>query len=142
MKTCTRCNQEKPETEFHKSSTKANKLRAHCKVCVKEYDHGWYQNNKKLVQKHAANHRKRMRKRILEVKRTLSCRFCDEDEPICLDFHHPDPSTKNFAISDAVNHGFGWNTILEEIDKCICVCRNCHAKIHADTKFGSVAEMD
>lgn len=35
MKTCTGCNQPKPETEFHKNSTKKDGLASRCKSCAK-----------------------------------------------------------------------------------------------------------
>lgn len=47
-----------------------------------------------------------------------------------LDFHHVDPSTKLFTIS---NNGFGrsWERVKAEIDKCVLLCANCHRELHA-----------
>lgn len=46
-----------------------------------------------------------------------------------LDFHHLDPSQKDFSI--AGSHNRSWEKIKAELDKCICLCKNCHAEVHA-----------
>lgn len=43
---------------------------------------------------------------------------------IALEFHHLDPSLKKFRI--AGNHCIRWESIKEELDKCILLCANCH----------------
>jgi hypothetical protein len=45
-----------------------------------------------------------------------------------LDFHHLDPSKKDFAIG--TYRTYDMNLIKPELDKCILVCRNCHGEIH------------
>jgi hypothetical protein len=35
-------------------------------------------------------------------KSTLSCKYCGERSPICLDFHHREPSEKNSAVANMV----------------------------------------
>lgn len=60
MKTCTKCGETKPESEFHKDSTKRDKLASSCKACMrvanakryaaspekkKEYSAKWYAAN-------------------------------------------------------------------------------------------------
>lgn len=57
------------------------------------------------------------------------CKFCHEARVICLSFHHLDPTTKLFNVSEGNNRA--WTAIERERDKCIVVCHNCHAKIHA-----------
>ena len=46
-----------------------------------------------------------------------------------LDFHHLDSSQKEFGISRR-RHTRSWEKLQKELDKCILVCRNCHAEIH------------
>ena len=48
--------------------------------------------------------------------------------PGALDFHHLDPSKKDFSISRKKNCSF--DIIKPELDKCVLVCRNCHAELH------------
>jgi len=42
-----------------------------------------------------------------------------------LDFHHVDPKKKDKRI-DPKN----WRGQLDEISKCILVCKNCHYELH------------
>ena len=39
-------------------------------------------------------------------------------------FHHTDPSQKNFNISKILT--YKWETIVEEVKKCTLLCANCH----------------
>ena len=47
-----------------------------------------------------------------------------------LQFHHTNPQEKEFSLS---KKGLtrSWDKIKIELDKCILVCANCHAEIHA-----------
>jgi hypothetical protein len=67
--------------------------------------------------------------RFNEWKKEQGCSCCMENEPVCLDLHHLDPSKKDGHPSMFVK--YGWNRLMKEATKCIVVCRNCHAKIHA-----------
>lgn len=46
-----------------------------------------------------------------------------------LEFHHIDPSKKDFTIS---NDHFKLQEAVEEIKKCILICSNCHKELHDD----------
>ena len=60
------------------------------------------------------------------------CKICNYDKcQNALQFHHIDPKTKKFAISDAQRMAFTQQEIDEEINKCILVCANCHVEIHS-----------
>ena len=67
---------------------------------------------------------------LMNIKKTLSC-TCGENHPACLEFHHIDPSIKEFEISGAVRL-YGKEKIMNEIAKCIVLCSNCHRKRHWD----------
>lgn len=47
-----------------------------------------------------------------------------------LEFHHTDPSKKDFALSDAYRKSIV--KINEELDKCKLLCVNCHREAHAE----------
>lgn len=47
-----------------------------------------------------------------------------------LDFHHIDPSKKDFGISHK-GYTRSWERVKAELDKCVMVCANCHSEIHA-----------
>lgn len=45
-----------------------------------------------------------------------------------LEFHHMDPSIKEFGISTNINRNI--DELKAEVDKCILLCSNCHAEVH------------
>jgi hypothetical protein len=78
---------------------------------------------------------KRARKQALaawyaELKSKLVC-TCGQDHPACLQFHHLDRTSKELSLAVAIHRGFGRARIMREIAKCIVLCANCHAKLHA-----------
>ena len=80
--------------------------------------------------------RRKLKQMAVEYKggRCERCGYCK-----CLaalEFHHLDPSQKDFAISQSGSTR-AWERIQKEIDKCILVCSNCHKEIH-DELQGSV----
>ena len=75
----------------------------------------------------------RIRKKIklMEYKGN-KCSICGYDKIEYLsafDFHHLDPSTKEFSIAGGgICKNIG--ALIKEVDKCILVCTRCHAEIH------------
>jgi len=83
-----------------------------------------------------ARAQRRDRKRCIalwytELKRELACSVCGETHPACVQFHHADADSKELSIADAVRRGWGRARIVREIEKCVVLCANCHAKHHA-----------
>ncbi len=59
------------------------------------------------------------------------CQCCGYDKyQGSLEFHHLDPTKKDFTIAHARLTKFD-KEIKDELDKCILVCANCHREIHA-----------
>ena len=57
------------------------------------------------------------------------CQRCGYDKYFgALEFHHLDPSQKDFGIT---HKNVKWETIQSELDKCILLCSNCHKEVHA-----------
>ena len=57
------------------------------------------------------------------------CQICGYDRCLrSLDFHHINPSEKEFSISSMSRRSIV--KIKNELDKCILVCSNCHGEIH------------
>lgn len=75
--------------------------------------------------------RKQQAQEIIAGFRANGCQYCDEREPCCLDAHHLDPATKDRDIGAMVSGHVGRDRLVDELKKCICICRNCHAKLHA-----------
>lgn len=74
------------------------------------------------------------RKYEYTISRGGKCEICGYNKNMsALEFHHLDPSTKEFCID--IRH-FS-NTILEklenELSKCAMVCSNCHRELHNPT---------
>lgn len=70
------------------------------------------------------------------------CHCCGlVDEPYIYDFHHIDPSQKDFQISGANTRSR--EKYLDEAKKCIMVCSNCHRKIEmGDIKQDFITVID
>ena len=57
------------------------------------------------------------------------CIICSYDKcEQALEFHHKEPSEKDFHISGA--HCRSWESIKIELEKCIILCANCHRETH------------
>ena len=58
------------------------------------------------------------------------CSLCGYKKYIgALEFHHKNPSEKDFTIANQKKTKFD-DRIKKELDKCILVCANCHREIH------------
>ncbi len=71
--------------------------------------------------------RYRIKKEMVEYKGG-SCEVCGYNKSLrALQFHHKDPSQKDFNIGGigSINED-----VKKELDKCILVCANCHSEIH------------
>lgn len=120
MKVCKQCNVEKEYSEYYshyqkgKNGQKWQYYDPYCKVCRLKYSS----------------------KRIFDIKLKAieylggKCKDCGLiDIPCVYDFHHLDPSKKEFTF--AKKKGFAFETIKSELDKCILLCSNCHRKRHS-----------
>ena len=54
-------------------------------------------------------------------------------EDCCYDFHHLDPTQKEFTISQTNTNGArSWLSLRDELKKCALLCANCHRRVHGD----------
>ena len=82
-------------------------------------------NNSKAV----SNRRRKIKEMAIEYKGG-KCIVCGYDRCIAaLEFHHLNPEEKDFSIASSGTTK-SWDRIKNELDKCICVCANCHREIH------------
>ena len=81
------------------------------------------------------NYHSQRPKELREWVQTLKgpCIACGESDPVVIDFHHRDPKTKDKEIARMCGQRMSRAKIKEEIDKCVCLCSNCHRKVHANT---------
>lgn len=103
------------------------------------YGKKWYQDNK---QQHSENVRKNTKRRrqelslyVFNYKLAHPCLKCKETDPCCLQFHHKEAKEKDLEISIAIRNGWSNERLQKEIDKCIILCANCHAKEHCSQRL-------
>jgi len=128
MKQCQRCKAEKPLDAYNNNKREKDGKQRACRECTKIEHKKWYEVNQRTqLDKNNALRRVKIQ-RFTEYKKTLSCIKCGDDRHYVLDFHHRDPETKSFCVSNRV--GFSEKKLYEEIAKCDPICRNCHAELH------------
>lgn len=70
-------------------------------------------------------------KYFLIQKRGGKCEKCGYNKNIsALEFHHLDPSKKEFTLDSRNLERHSDEEILKEFDKCVLLCANCHAEHH------------
>lgn len=68
---------------------------------------------------------------IISAFRKGGCQACDEKDEACLAAHHLDPTKKEVTITQLCA-GYGSQAkVKAELRKCVCLCHNCHYKLHA-----------
>lgn len=73
------------------------------------------------------NKRFEVKKYIVDYKGG-KCEICGYSKSLrALEFHHKDPSEKDFNISKFLKID---EKVLNELEKCMLVCSNCHAELH------------
>ena len=128
-KICSCCKVEKGIAEFRFRNKAKGLLHRSCKDCTKQQFKTHYAKNKDKVIQQQLVRGKRNRSRYYEFKTTLECVSCGESAPYCLDFHHLDGTDKQYAIAKITD--INWGTLIRELRKCVCLCANCHRKVHA-----------
>lgn len=130
-KTCTKCGQEKPLTDFNFKNKALGRRQAMCKECQRArerelYGMSYKQKNKDRYTENRKKYRERMRS-IIQNAKSKGCIICGETESCCLDFHHL--YNKEFVIAGGTE--VSEERLLQEISKCVVLCANCHRKLHA-----------
>jgi len=97
----------------------------------KEFQRQHYKDNKQVYKERCRKRRRDQKEWFFEnVLKDLKCDRCVETHPWCLEFHHLDPTTKIATVSSLVRGLRSRQIILDEVSKCICLCANCHRKLH------------
>lgn len=130
---CAGCKENLPLDRFAWKSKKNNQRQHRCRPCYKAYANAYYHRpveKQKQITRVRKNTNK-LQERYKQWRKTLYCSMCDETAPECMDLHHLDPSKKEYAVSKILWQIGSWNKFMQEVDKCIVVCGNCHRKIHS-----------
>jgi len=86
--------------------------------------------NRQQQNDYAKTRRNKIRQKYDEYMKNKACVYCGYNDPRSLVWHHINPSTKKNGVVQLVSKRHGWNTIIAEINKCICLCHNCHNILH------------
>lgn len=133
-KLCACCNQIKSIEHFWKRARAKDGFTPSCIDCVRKqnqqsYKNHWVKNRKRID----CNHYRKveeLREWVNQIKHEHGCLFCEQNEPVCLQFHHIKKETKYLCISALINRKQK-QKIEEEMKKCVVVCANCHLKLHS-----------
>lgn len=83
---------------------------------------------------HREDRRKReewFRRWIDLLRSTQGCSDCGTHDGM-LEYHHVDPATKRYNVSHM--YGYSEEAFMDEVAKCVVLCRQCHRKRHAMLK--------
>ena len=112
---CPRCKKDCDTSNFYNRRGKKNSS-VYCKQCTTDQ----------------TLERARKIKSIMVEYKGGSCNRCGYNKSYsALEFHHLDPSQKDFTLSH-LKHSKINDKIKKELDKCILVCANCHREIHEE----------
>ena len=108
-KTCSKCNQEKPSSDFYTRSDRKKETHAYCKVCFNSYCmERWLATKLKAIEYKGGK-----------------CVDCNKKfEQYLYDFHHLDRETKDVSWDRLRLRS--WEKIKIELDKCVLLCCMCH----------------
>jgi hypothetical protein len=110
------------ETGYWRSSKKV--WLANCKKCHNSYNADRWKNNKKKAVEYKGG----------------KCERCGYNKCIdALEFHHIDPSQKDKNFGNMKLRK--WEDQKKELDKCICVCSNCHREIHSELRLDNSVKI-
>jgi len=92
-----------------------------------------YEKNKEKVIEATTKYAKRGKEKWDLFKGSLHCARCNENHIACMDFHHINPSEKEYEVSALISSKM-FTKAYKEIKKCIVLCSNCHRKLHYNEK--------
>lgn len=117
MRNCITCSEVLTEENTYRKPS--GKLQSYCKTCFNKYcGERWVKRKKDAIEYKGSK-----------------CQVCGYDKYYgALEFHHLDPSEKDCDWGKLRKKK--WEDIKHELDKCICVCANCHREIHGSMVKG------
>lgn len=129
-KQCSGCGVKKPITEFTNRKGSSDGYNARCRKCTQAFAKRHYDENRGYYLTKARKKEAAYFEWFSSLKEGRSCEQCGESHPACLDFHHRDPSKKEFDLGMVKRKQFAKQRVLDEIAKCAVLCSNCHRKLH------------
>lgn len=101
-----------------------------CSLCNKTFNYKRGSGSTKVFCASCQVTRSRQKRKLLAVEyKGGACSVCGYNKSMrALEFHHLDPSKKDFGFSDGTQKS--WDVQKLELDKCILLCCRCHAEVH------------
>lgn len=142
VKSCSKCGEKKPTTQFPARSEKGREgeRHSHCIECARWYVRQHYQRNRqKWIQKSMAQHAALKVK--LDLIKSKPCADCGKQyPPHAMDFDHL-PGTVKFGNIGTLVSRVGAGRVMEEVAKCEVVCAVCH-RIRTHRRLSAGATPD
>ena len=113
MKNCSRCKRSLPLNEFY--IRREVQTHAWCKRCVNEQ---------------TKTRQRKMKASAVEYKGGVCVDCGGTFHPCVYDFHHVDPSQKDFNLAKYKCLAEFSDKVKAELDKCVLLCSNCHRLRH------------
>lgn len=130
-KKCPRCQRMLPVTAYNTRMRNGKKSPcSYCKDCNKARLKDHYYAKPQYYKDKKKRYTEQYREWFKSIKTELKCNRCNEDHIACLDFHHTDPSIKEYNIGKMISALIPKHIVLAEIEKCEVLCANCHRKEH------------
>lgn len=143
IKICKQCNLEREHFPYNKYMckycwSKYKKGRESARAIIKERKY----TMEKRKEKQIPNYKIKQREYVLKLRQDLinylggCCSSCGYSKSIyALEFHHKNPTDKEFGIGAFMNKGIYLNLtkmkkLIKEVNKCIILCCNCHKELH------------
>ena len=90
----------------------------------------WYPTHKQERIERSKRQKLELTKWYREYKKTLHCEDCGQNHPATLEFHHTDPTQKDFNVSRLIAQSTSLRRLKVEMAKCVVLCANCHRIRH------------
>ncbi len=101
------------------------------KIQQKIKQHESYLRNKEIILNRNSLRRKERKLWFNELTKNNKCLRCGYSEfKEALDYHHVNPLEKDTEISTLLGELRSKQRIIEELNKCVCLCSNCHRGLH------------
>ena len=129
IRTCGRCGQRKPASDFAWRRKARGQRDNYCRTCRADYKREHYAAHRERYVTNALRRKRAIAAeraaRLVAFFRERPCVDYGEADPLVLEFDHL--GHKRFGIAQGLRDR-NWQSVLDEIATCDVVCANCHRR--------------